>query len=449
MKAEGFINQGYQRLVTFEVQGGGFEWFGRAPAHVILTAYGLMEFYDMSKVYNVDPDLIKRTQNWLASKQQGDGSWKPNEQFLDAVASAFAKDVLRNTAYVTWALARTGFKGEALTKGMNYLEGHRSEAKDAYTLALLANALVDGGGKAASIDAVFAELAKLRKDEGDIAYWPTGEPTAIRSNGKSADIETTALAALALLHAKREPQTINRVVTYLTKSKDAFGTYHSTQATVWAMHVLLGVARGGGSDAEGQVIVMVNGQKAGEFQLTAADNDVLRQVDASSLLREGDNEVLVSFAGKGAPAYQVVSRYYVPWDQVQEKPLKAPISIDVAYDKTRLAVDEEVGCTVTVSNHAPGDFGMVVVDLGVPPGFTPQRETLQQLVAAKQISKFSTTARQITLYIDKLEMNKPLKVSFKLTATLAMHAQAPASKVYNYYNPETQALAKPVTLTVR
>jgi hypothetical protein len=48
MKAEGFINNGYQRLLSYEVPGGGFEWFGNAPAHRILTAFGLMEFHDMS-----------------------------------------------------------------------------------------------------------------------------------------------------------------------------------------------------------------------------------------------------------------------------------------------------------------------------------------------------------------------------------------------------------------
>jgi uncharacterized protein YfaS (alpha-2-macroglobulin family) len=54
-KAEGYISLGYQRLVTFEVQGGGFSWFGEAPANKILTAYGLMEFSDMSRVHEVDP----------------------------------------------------------------------------------------------------------------------------------------------------------------------------------------------------------------------------------------------------------------------------------------------------------------------------------------------------------------------------------------------------------
>jgi hypothetical protein len=41
-KARQYIHLGYQRLVGFEVQGGGFEWFGHPPAHQTLTAYGLI-----------------------------------------------------------------------------------------------------------------------------------------------------------------------------------------------------------------------------------------------------------------------------------------------------------------------------------------------------------------------------------------------------------------------
>ncbi len=46
MKAEEYINLGYQRLTTFEVAGdpGGFSLFGDAPADPMLTAYGLQEF---------------------------------------------------------------------------------------------------------------------------------------------------------------------------------------------------------------------------------------------------------------------------------------------------------------------------------------------------------------------------------------------------------------------
>jgi len=35
-----YVGTGYQRLLTFEVQGGGFSLFGQPPADPFLTAYG-------------------------------------------------------------------------------------------------------------------------------------------------------------------------------------------------------------------------------------------------------------------------------------------------------------------------------------------------------------------------------------------------------------------------
>jgi hypothetical protein len=53
MTAEKYVGTGYQRLLTFEVPGGGFSLFGNPPAEVFLTAYGLMEFNDMAEVRTV------------------------------------------------------------------------------------------------------------------------------------------------------------------------------------------------------------------------------------------------------------------------------------------------------------------------------------------------------------------------------------------------------------
>src|ERR1043165_527016 len=120
-KPEGFIANGYQRLLTFEVPGGGFSWFGQAPANKILTAYGLMEFYDMSKVHDVDPRVVERTQQWLAAQQQPDGSWKPDTNFInEGATNRYNSDVLRITGYVGWALGNTGYQGPAIEKAHEY-----------------------------------------------------------------------------------------------------------------------------------------------------------------------------------------------------------------------------------------------------------------------------------------------------------------------------------------
>ena len=105
LTAEQYVATGYQRLVTFEVPGGGFSLFGQPPAEVFLTAYGLMEFSDMAKVYPVDPDLIERTAHWLLAQQQGDGTWL--EQGYSEHWQVQTK--LPTTAYITWALVEAGY----------------------------------------------------------------------------------------------------------------------------------------------------------------------------------------------------------------------------------------------------------------------------------------------------------------------------------------------------
>ena len=76
MKATEYINVGYQRLLTFEVPGGGFDWYGRSPANLVLSAYGLLQFSDMAKVYDIDTRIIDRTRAFLFKNQQKDGRWK-------------------------------------------------------------------------------------------------------------------------------------------------------------------------------------------------------------------------------------------------------------------------------------------------------------------------------------------------------------------------------------
>jgi uncharacterized protein YfaS (alpha-2-macroglobulin family) len=143
-KAEGYIANGYQRLLTFEVPGGGFSWFGEAPANKILTAYGLMEFNDMSKVSDVDPRLIQRTRDWLVSQQQPDGSWRPDATFInEGATNRYNSNVLRITAYIAWALANTGLQSPAVERAKEYIDSHANPTPDSYTLAVIANFAAD------------------------------------------------------------------------------------------------------------------------------------------------------------------------------------------------------------------------------------------------------------------------------------------------------------------
>ena len=110
--AQQYIHLGYQRLLSFEIAGGGFDWFGNPPANRTLTAYGLMEFSDMARVHDVDPKLIERTRAWLLGQQAGDGSWPPEgHRFYHEDPTGRREDLQRlsTTAYIAWSV----FAGEA------------------------------------------------------------------------------------------------------------------------------------------------------------------------------------------------------------------------------------------------------------------------------------------------------------------------------------------------
>ena len=142
LKAEQYINQGYQRLTTFEVAGGGFSLFGQAPADPMLTAYGLQEFGDMGRVHDVDPALIKRTAEWLLSQQQADGSWAGRQGFHESTLTN-QTGRLPVTAYIVWSLVDSGLgKDGRVQRGVDYLRQSHGQAGDPYVLGLIANALV-------------------------------------------------------------------------------------------------------------------------------------------------------------------------------------------------------------------------------------------------------------------------------------------------------------------
>ena len=99
-----------------------------------------------------------------------------------------------------------------------------------------------------------------------------------------------------------------------------------------------------------------------------------------------ENTVEIEVSGEGNLMYQVAGSYYLPWDKLALYPELVPqeelVTIDVAYDRTELAVNDTVNVKVTVSlNQAGGTAESALIDLGLPPGFNVQAEDLAALVA--------------------------------------------------------------------
>ncbi len=460
MKAEQYINLGYQRLTTFEVPGGGFSLFGQAPADRMLTAYGLMEFTDMARVHPVDEAMLTRAAQWLLSQQQSDGSWENDRGLVhESSWSNLGNERLPVTAYIVWALSEAGYGDESgAQKGLDYVREFWQEAEDPYVLALVANALAAADPEGGATEAALDRLAEQAIREGNGVYWKSNIATFMGATGQTGSIETTALAAYAFLRAERHPDLANQALTYLIQQKDSYGTWHSTQATILTLKALLLSVRKGEEGAQATVRVWLNGEEADPISIGPENADVVHLVTFSEPPVPGENKLRITLQGKGNLMFQINSRYYLPWDRVpdlvSEKPL---MDISVNYDRTQLAVNDTIQVSVHVA-LAEGTARQAIIDLGIPPGFEVLQEDLADLVArysdlpsdypGTRFSRFDLTGRQIIVYLEGLKAGQPFDFGYRIRARYPIKAQTPPSSAYDYYSPEVQAFSAPTSLEV-
>lgn len=439
MKAEQYISLGYQRLVTFEVPGGGFDWFGQYPANTMLSAYGIIELTDMADVSTVDKRLIDRARLLLESRQSKDGSWSP-----DAGTETWSQidSKLTITAYVTWALSEGRFEGtDAVRKAQKYLSQHASEAKDPYTLALIANAFVASKSDSTAILSRLAELAVVQKDK---ASWASTSATLTYGEGGVAGVETTALAAYAFLKSHTHADLANKALNELVAARDKSGSWYTTQATILALKALLEGSTSGNC-GRADVDLIVNGNKADTIRLTGDDTDVTSTIDLSRYIKPGINQVKLVSNGDACPAYQVVASYFTPWSHVP-KPAAEPLRIQTKYSRLSVSKDGVVDAVATVKATGKG-VKMAIVDLGLPPGFAPDTAGFEALKEKGVISKFEITPRQAVLYLRDINPGHPVTIKYSLRAMYPVKAVIPSNNAYDYYNPtSTHSSTKPVVI---
>jgi len=450
LKARGYISQGYQRLLTFEVPGGGFEWFGNPPAHNILTAYGLLEFSDMSRVFDVDRDVITRTQKWLADQQSGDGSFKPTSGGIaEGAINNYKDDLARTTAYITYALLESKYDGPEVSRAIGWLKAHRDDADDPYSMAMFANALLSYSTSDPVGLEFLDDLHESAITDGDKVYWEGRGESTTYGQGDVMAIETTALVGYAMIRAGVYPGDISGVLNYLASKKDSFGNWSTTQATVLALKTMLAaesfVGKGGAAD----ITIFLDSNPVKQITIDEETSDVLRLVDLSDLAGPGKHEVKIESKGDGTFMYQVVAQHYMPWNGQGGRPGRGTLAIDVKYDKTQLETDDIVNVRVTVENTVQdGVAKMVLVDIGLPPGFELLTGALKDAVSNGELQKFEHTERQLILYVEKIKYGEPLVVDYQLKAKYPVKASTGKAEAHPYYDPEDSSESGPVEMVV-
>ena len=426
-RVRGVLDRGYQRLVGFETQEKGYEWFGRQPAHEALTAYGVAEFVDMRAVYGgVDEKMIGRTVAWLKGRRDGKGSFTRSSTALDSFGRA-APHI--TDAYIVYAMTKAGFSD--LQPELEIQARHAQSGTDPYLVALATNSLLQVPAKRSLGLAAAKRLAGMQKDDG---RWAGAEHSITRSTGPNLDVETTSFAILALSKTGEHSSAVRSGVEWLMKQRSGHGAFGATQATVLALEALTTYALDSRKmQASGSVVVKVNGQDARTLSYAAGQKDPLRFEELGKYLRPGKNVVELVTTGDAELPYSVGVELR------SLKPANHPqvvVGLETKIERTKLKMGENVRVTATVRNVTAEGQPMTLARVGLPGGLTFQTWQLKELVEKGTIAFYETRAREVILYFRDLAPEAVKEVPLDLVATVPGRYTGPASSAYLYYTSD-------------
>ena len=271
------------------------------------------------------------------------------------------------------------------------------------------------------------------------------------SHDSGMDTECTALCAMALMKAGTWPQSVNQALTWISTHKFADGTHGSTQATILCMRALLAASSTSlGQEFESVVTVMLNGQAIETFHINKDNSDVMKQIDLGKFLRAGENQIQFRQNPSGELPFQLTGVYWLR-ASATAKPasvpaISDPLEINLQYDRTTLALNDQLHCTVTVKNNTGHVVNMAIVDLGIPPGFDVDTTAFETMQQNGQIAKFELTGNQVILYLRELSNETPFQFTCAFRAKYPLRVQTPTSAAYEYYQPQNRAESKPVII---
>lgn len=484
-RAERYLHDGYNRLLNYRDSSGGFTYWGRGEPDLALTAYALRFLSEARDVIAVDEDVIKEARAWLLKQQGADGSW-PAHDYGDklenkrrtALLSAYIARVLAMTAGAIHVDGTAGKPDQKslpsaspeLQRAFAYLEARTEEINEPYLIASYALAALETNEQERAERAI-TRLRALAHQENGMSYWSLETNTPFYGWGLAGRIETTALVVQALVRsetrsrngtAARDPL-INSGLLFLLREKDRYGVWYSTQATINVLDTMLVLLARDVDLARTRMTspvaeVLINGRPVKSVELPAAGRLAGPvTVNLDEFVQSGANRIEIRRASGSSPAsVQAVSTYYLPWSEsiaTQTENWRANgssgLRLTTKFDKTEGHVSDQINCHVEAERIGFSGYGMMLAEIGLPPGADVDRASLDSAMKASDwgISQYDILPDRVIVYL--WPRAGGTKFDFTFRPRFGLRAQTAASVVYDYYNPEARAIVAPTRFVVK
>ncbi|XP_078476069.1 pregnancy zone protein-like [Lampetra planeri] len=469
-KALNFLRVGYQRQLTYKRDDHSYSAFGKSDddGNTWLTAFVLKSFVRASKHIAVSEGHITGPFSWLVEHQNAStGCFISVGRLFNNAMKGGVSDDVSLTAYVTAALLESNISGPVVERALGCLRPHLLESSNPHLLALASYAFslsADGATAQALRDA----LQSRAVTKGGLMHWKEANKKDDKDDedeqdeewgfnfrrsyrgATSAAVETTAYALLSRLAvpgqlASSAMSSNIGIVQWLSKQRNAYGGFSSTQDTVVGLQALSAFAAlmhgGGGGGGGGIKAVVLDSAHTllREVSIDSTNALILHQVQLPPPVPAPVvSSCTVEATGQGCVLFQVSLKYNEP-----PKDSKPKFSLSVATNPANCSKAARKGfqINVEVSYHGErGESNMALVEVKMISGYSAVKSSLKELQSLYDfVKKVEVDASRVVIYLDKVD-KKPIAVRLSVTQDIAVDNLQPATvRVYDYYATEDAA----------
>ncbi|GFN89996.1 alpha-2-macroglobulin-like protein [Plakobranchus ocellatus] len=328
---------GYQRTLNYRHKDGSFSAFGdKDPTgSVWLTSFVVKSLAQAKKHIFIDENVLQRSVDFLVQSQLETGCFREtgkvfSSYMMGGLGQGWGQKNRRSpqgalTAYVLMALMEVGkdTNDTTIELGIQCINRELSAHKnglDPYTLALVTSANMKYNSNSSDAEFAFKTLhEKALKDDKHI-YWVRGKlqpPTAnikFYPTAPSAEVEMASYALMSYLQFS--PIQARKIAMWLSRQRNLFGGFASTQDTVVALDALSQFAASVYSQDSPDLKVKVMFSNTAvlssvEFNVSESENNT-RFLLQSTPIPALPSKLHISTSGTGCALVQANVRYNKP-----------------------------------------------------------------------------------------------------------------------------------------
>lgn len=436
-RARRHLETGYQHQLSFRHDDGSFSAFGMRDesGSTWLTAFVAKSLAEASRHIEIEEEVVQQAVEWLTQLQQVDGSFKEVGTVNNEAMQGGSGKGVSLTAYVLIALLTvenppSAKVRNAVNRAVDFLASNIDEIEDVYNLAISTYALhlADHPQR----DTAFYKLEGKAEVKDEQKWWvwqPLDVNLETTVESRPLDVETTSYGLLTYVLRGLTRDAIP-IMRWLTRQRNQYGGFQSTQDTVVGMAALAALAERLTTTDPQVNVRLIYGARGKNVQVTRDNTMLLQRVE----LPADTDKVEVTASGSGVAVLQVTYHY-----NVRVTGPKPAFSLDPQLDTT--TDTNRLRLTACTGYTGGNNSNMAVMDVSLPSGYIVDNDLIPGLYdysGVKLVEKKSDDSG-VLVYFDYLTPEEVCPTVSAYRVNKVAFQQPTPVQVYDYYDTSRRA----------